>query len=541
MIMLVALQVAVPSGTTLSFYAKVTDISGNASACSTGITYQNATNAAPTLSTIAALTGIENDLISFTLSGSDLESNPLTYTCSALCPTGLTVDASTGAVLWRPYHSQHGTFTPSFTVTATGGSATITTSIVISKDVGTGLDGARTISTNIHINNCFPLQSIDGSGNVILGAWVSQPIGRRMLLLQLQDAFTVTSGEQTPRIYNAYPPGDASKWEIVEVQSSLQVGSTWQLSIDRVPSFNYITDGAGKKAQACTVPEYTDLTVNAGASIVAQTWDGLAGGVIAFFVNDDLTVNGSINATAKGLRGGNVFTNNSDGTASYDTVTGGFKGESIQGLSYTKQGRGNYGPSGGGGNSPHAGGGGGGHGGIGGYGGYGNAAMTSTDRGMPGNWIDFSLWRRLMPGAGGGGGQADSGTSDTGKGGIAGGIIFAFVVDFRGTGGTIEAKGENGEQSALNGAGGGGSGGSIWIRANSDASSLVTVNASGGNGGNATCSNCGPGGGGGGGRLSTSSGHALSNVTFIKSGGAAGTNLEGVNYGATSGADGIKE
>src|SRR5579862_2075618 len=62
---------------------------------------------------------------------------------------------------------------------------------------------------------------------------------------------------------------------------------------------------AGGVTQVIRVPEYSDVSVPAGSTLrPGQDWDGHKGGVIAFLVTGDITVEGGISADGSGFRGG---------------------------------------------------------------------------------------------------------------------------------------------------------------------------------------------------------------------------------------------
>ncbi|MFM7022505.1 MAG: beta strand repeat-containing protein, partial [Flavobacteriales bacterium] len=132
---------------------------------------------------------------------------------------------------------------------------------------------------------------------------------------------------------------------------------------------------AAGKAQIIRVPQYTNLTVNAGATITAPVWDGAKGGVVVIHASGVVTVNGSIHANAIGFRGGKI--DNFSSAAGIVAMTmyytnlnteGAEKGESIAGYQTDydalggRYGRGAPANGGGGGNGHNAGGGGGANG-----------------------------------------------------------------------------------------------------------------------------------------------------------------------------------
>lgn len=123
------------------------------------------------------------------------------------------------------------------------------------------------------------------------------------------------------------------------------------------------------------VPQYADLTIPSGASVIAQDWNGATGGIAAVHVDGTLSLNGHFDVDGAGFRGGvrdnqTRPTGETPGTAGYrytNLERGGRKGESIAGLSdslpFGGIGRGAPANGGGGGNAHNAGGGGGANGG----------------------------------------------------------------------------------------------------------------------------------------------------------------------------------
>lgn len=120
--------------------------------------------------------------------------------------------------------------------------------------------------------------------------------------------------------------------------------------------------------QIIRVPQYNNLTINAGASIVpTSAWNGTVGGVVAMHVNGTLSINstGSITASGRGFRGGTVVTSSApNGVTTYNSTAnddGAAKGESIAGI-VAQRARGAAANGGGGGTSHNGAGGGGANG-----------------------------------------------------------------------------------------------------------------------------------------------------------------------------------
>ncbi|HEY6942292.1 DUF7507 domain-containing protein [Dokdonella sp.] len=177
----------------------------------------------------------------------------------------------------------------------------------------------------------------------------------------------------------------------------------------------------------------------------------------------------------------------------------------------------------GGGNNENAGGGGGGGYAPGGLGGRPwNAPLVDSDGRGGAGYAGVLAFNRLFPGGGGGSGGSNDATVDAGtyenqgvsctgvaamcSSGAAGGGIVIVRARSVGGSGVIDARGANGYNVANDAGGGGGGGGAVVIYSIDGGS--ASVDASGGDGGNAWAGHVsgtpvadrhGPGGGGGGG------------------------------------------
>jgi hypothetical protein len=344
---------------------------------------------------------------------------------------------------------------------------------------------------------------------------------------------------------------------------------------------------AAGHVQIIRVPQYRSLTVSAGASVVAPPWDGLVGGVIALQVQGTVTVDGTLDASGLGFRGGAVTpitVQRAPAVGSFyrsqSNLDGANRGEGIGGSSSDYAavgafGRGAAANGGGGGNRINAGGGGGGNGGDvllwngqgvmsttitggasawpldpgydstrtvaagGGRGGY-TYSGTNLDPTTvgPGNasWLEDSrrerggLGGRPVPNdpksrvyLGGGGGAGDDFMSASGAGGNGGGLIFIDADRITGSG-TIVADGEDGLSAAGNSSGGGGGGaGGTVILAAIKGVDGVTVTANGGSGGGQSGATANASGPGGGGGGGYISTGPGLQVVRTVAGGAAGT------------------
>ena len=195
--------------------------------------------------------------------------------------------------------------------------------------------------------------------------------GDLVMLYQPQGAAIDTTDD--PKLYgNVTALNGAGYYEVVVVDSVagniITTGTCGGIKND------YRAPAGG---QAIRIPQFANLTVQAGASVVARAWDGKVGGVVALHVQGKLTIAGNIDATAQGFRGGKTDTmSNTAGSPKVttarttDAMQGAEKGESIAGSQddyqtnfMGKYGRGAVANGGGGGNAHNAGGGGGGGGG----------------------------------------------------------------------------------------------------------------------------------------------------------------------------------
>ena len=71
------------------------------------------------------------------------------------------------------------------------------------------------------------------------------------------------------------------------------------------------------------IPNYTNVTVNAGITLTASAWDGTKGGILFFRASGTVTNNGTITMSELGYRGGQDNNNN------YSVM--GYHGESYAG------------------------------------------------------------------------------------------------------------------------------------------------------------------------------------------------------------------
>ena len=209
-----------------------------------------------------------------------------------------------------------------------------------------------------------------GAATLTVASSAGITAGDVLMVYQAQGASISTTNSAAYGAVTAL--GNAGRYEFVSVAAVSGNTITLGTACGAAPlRFSY-----DNGAQVVRVPQYSSLTVNAGASIVPQAWNGSTGGVVAAIVDGTATVNGVVHADGRGFRGG-VRENQSAASgadialfSSTDPVNGAEKGESIAGYQATydsaaagRYGRGAPANGGGGGNSHNAGGGGGANGG----------------------------------------------------------------------------------------------------------------------------------------------------------------------------------
>jgi uncharacterized repeat protein (TIGR01451 family) len=351
--------------------------------------------------------------------------------------------------------------------------------------------------------------------------------------------------------------------------------------------------------QVIRVPQYASATLSSG--LVPLAWNGSVGGVLALDVASQLTLGGTVAADSLGFRGGGgkvlgggtgantdyrtLSTNAANaskgegiaGTPYYlapatitTTTTAAVSTAAVEGLPNGSFARGAPGNAGGGGtdgdpanNDYNSGGGAGGNGGAGGLGGYGwnsYSGLNTTDGGFGGSAFPATTSAIVMGGGGGAGttnngsyyissasNNANCGANCTGiysSGGAGGGIVIVHTGSIAGTG-TITSNGQSTLSTLNDSTGGGGAGGTIIFFANNGGLSGLTVNANGGNAGDAWPNEApggfsgerhGPGGGGGGGVILLSG-----TPTSVSVSGGINGNTDTIqdSYGATPGQAGI--
>lgn len=287
--------------------------------------------------------------------------------------------------------------------------------------------------------------------------------------------------------------------------------------------------------QIVSYPNYSSAIVTEEI-LTCKEWDGEIGGVLAFNCDQGVFVYENIDVSGKGFRGGakKEGTGNAcswlltSPNAYYptDSWEGAEKGEGFANKTINQEnGRGPQGSGGGGGNDHNSGGAGGGNFGNGGNGGNnddpGFFNCSGYYPGLGGIDYDYNEERAFL---GGGGGAGHGNNNLSSAGGNGGGIVFIEARYIVGDTLHIIARGDDAlTTSGGDGAGGGGAGGTVLLNLE-QLNSQITIDVSGGKGGDVNDENTarchGPGGGGAGGYVNASLNTDL--ITVIASGGSPG-------------------
>jgi MYXO-CTERM domain-containing protein len=298
------------------------------------------------------------------------------------------------------------------------------------KQAEPGRDGNKTITQVGQVVNAYGVLGTDASAGdttitvaaiAALSTNFPNVLAKGDLLLIIQMQGATIDATDTTAYGTVGSLGNAGRYELVGVEGVSNNTITLACALQN----DYAVAG---KTQVIRVPQYGTLTINSGLSIAAPAWDGTTGGVVAVHALTTVQLDGSIDVSGRGFRGGAVD-NDSDtqGTAvtSYRTTgtannnEGAEKGEGIAGsqADYDANFNGRYGRgapanAGGGGNSHNAGGGGGANAGnIANWGG-GQGVMVSVTA-TPDPW-------RLDPGY-----TANSNARTNCEGGGRGGYSFS--------------------------------------------------------------------------------------------------------------------
>ncbi len=237
-----------------------------------------------------------------------------------------------------------------------------------------GQDGSMTVALpNTIVNRYAALQADAAQGSMDLTVdniadLLPLDPGDMLLVMQMQGAeIDQTDSASYGAVQNL---AGAGRHEFVTVASV--VGNT--ITIDGSCTGLQHDYAAAGHVQVVRVPQVTDLSIESGGKLVAPAWDGRVGGIVAVHVNGLARIDGQIDVSGMGFRGGaadNDSSKLSDDITAYRgaaSTDGAEKGEGIAGgakeydMIGGRYGRGAPANGGGGGNSYNAGGGGGANG-----------------------------------------------------------------------------------------------------------------------------------------------------------------------------------
>jgi gliding motility-associated-like protein len=385
------------------------------------------------------------------------------------------------------------------------------------------------------INHYTPIKDFDCDGNIAIvqSAAAFHP-GDLVLLIQMQGADCILENNTT--FGDITTIGSAGNYEINRIKSIENEGITFKYQRTR----DYNING---KVQLVYIPEFEKVTI---CDLTCPEWNGETGGILIISVSDSLIMEGEINVSAKGFRGGAILNGSTaanhqtDFYYTPDPIVSALKGEGICQIPYSfSSGRGKVGNAGGGGNGHNAGGGGGGSFGNGGRGGmeFSHTVSDPNTFGVGGGNTTEHITKLFLGGGGGAGHSNDYTGTPGGKGG---GIALILADKIIHNGNKIVSNGENiyGGNNNNDGQGGGGAGGTIAIWSNHIDSPPLLLEAKGGRGGNsifqpAPSQKIGPGGGGGGGGAILY--HNTTGIDGDYSGGAHGVTNGNDGFGAAQG------
>jgi hypothetical protein len=405
-------------------------------------------------------------------------------------------------------------------------------------------------TTNISgiVNSYYPVTGVDLVKDAVeLGNTFGLNQGDRVLLIQMKGASINTT--------NTVAFGDTTS---LNNAGNYQMFTICMISNDSAYFVQNIANNYTPATGRVQLVKFGDyVNANVTDTLRASPWSNVlgTGGVIAIWVDGDLTLNRPITADRAGFAGGAFFDSGDGCTSSLNayaynatvgtgsTQNGAYKGEAVADPPAAMNGgRGAPANGGGGGNNHNNGGGGGGNLTAGGLGG-GNSSTT----GCTGNWRGIggkalSSWggNKIFMGGGGGAGHNNNAVPVLpfiSAGGNGGGIIFIHANNIIGNGHAISSDGGIGGNTTSDGAGGAGAGGTIIMDVTTGYSN-ITIRANGGTGGNSNdggnIRRCyGAGGGGSGGAIyfngATPSGGG---ITVTTTAGPAGVEFGGdVNCG----------
>lgn len=420
----------------------------------------------------------------------------------------------------------------------------------ITLTIDDGLPTQATVCQQVVVTDCFPgvinhyaeVLSLDACKNSLTVSDATHfNAGDTVLMIQMKGA--VIDSTNTAAFGTVTDYKNAGNYEFNYVKA--KNGNVIEL-LNVIKRPYDIPDG---KVQLVRVPYFQDYTV--AAKLGCAPWDGSKGGVLAFNVQNSLSLNADIDVSGKGFRGGTSithpqFTCNIDSFYSLinDGRNAARKGEGIFNTDRLINGRGKLANGGGGGNTHNSGGAGGGNGGDGGNGGKQYTGCSNlVNGGVGGLSLPYSNTNNRIFLGGGGGAGHENDIPALGSGGNGGGIAIISCGNLNTNGFSITANGDTPVHltgSNEDGRSGGGAGGTVLL-SYTTLSGTIATSAKGGNGDYCIAAPSvgthGPGGGGGGGIIWVNKPVLGSDFTVNLEGGVNGTNTNLSNdpWGASPG------
>lgn len=422
---------------------------------------------------------------------------------------------------------------------------------------GQGFHGAKTVTTTNTILNEFTTLTANAAQGATSITVASSSLnanarfpanlaaGELVMIIQMQGVTMNTSNANASTWGAVTAYNNSGKYEFNEV---LSVPNSTTINFAYGLNNSYTASG---KVQVVRVPRYTTFTVNAAKSVSTQAWNGSTGGIIAIEANGAIVINGTIDASGLGFRGGLLKqtstccpqgTGNALLFATTNNSLGAAKGEGIGGdtTAYDglggRYGRGPAANGGGGGNIHNTGGGGGSNG---------DNGVAWNGLGIP-DTITVSNWKQAWDLEGG------NFHTNVSSGGGRGGYSYAnsnaspltvapgsnsWTNDYRsniGGWGGRPLNSTSGSRIFMGGGGGSGDsndgfgssgangGGIVYLIAGSTISGTGAINANGADAANSLKWDAAGGGGGGGSAIIYTGGASVTGVGVNAKGGKGG-------------------
>ena len=293
-----------------SFTYTLTDVNGDIPTATVTINVNKVDNA-PVLNLITDQTTNENQLLQFTITGTDPDGDTLTYYAVNL-PGGANLNSTTGLVSWTPLYTQSGTYPVTFYVTDGNLTANQTININVNNvDRAPILNTLTDQTTNINQLLTFTITGTDPDGDTLTYYATNLPTGANL---------NSTTGlvTWTPTITGTYPV------TFYVTDGNLTTNQTININVNKIdqpPILNTITNQTTNENQLLqftitgTDPDgdsltYYSLNLPGGANLNSTTgvvtWTPLytQSGVypITFYVTDgNLTANQTINITVNNI------------------------------------------------------------------------------------------------------------------------------------------------------------------------------------------------------------------------------------------------